>query len=76
MEPTQELIDDLFRERVLRARQMSAEEKLLAPAELFAWACEIARSGIRYQHPEADEAQIEELLAQRLALGERLRKAR
>ena len=76
MEPTHELIDSLYWERVERARRMTPDEKLLAPAELFEWACRIARDGIRNQYPEADEAQVEEILRQRLALGERLRNTR
>jgi Rv0078B-related antitoxin len=73
MEPTQELIDQLYRERVLRARAMPPEEKLLAGAELFEWACSITRAGIRQQNPDADESRIEALLEERLALHERLK---
>lgn len=73
MEPTRELIDQLYHERVLRARQMPPEEKLLAGAELFEWACTITRAGIRQQHPDADESRIEAILTERLALQDRLR---
>jgi hypothetical protein len=62
----------LFREEVLSARAMTPEEKLLAGARLFDYACEIARAGIRRQHPEADDRQVETLLEQRLALGRTL----
>ena len=72
MEPTQELIDDLYRERVLRARRMSLEEKLLAGPQLFDFACRIVRDGIRNQHPDATDEQVEEILLQRLALRRRL----
>jgi Rv0078B-related antitoxin len=75
MEPTKELIDALFRERVLRARRMSPEEKILVGPRLFEWACRIARDGIRDQHPDATDEQVEEILLQRLALGRRLRNA-
>jgi hypothetical protein len=72
MEPTKELIDDLYRERVLRARRMSPEEKFLAGPRLFDMACRIARDGIRDQNPGATNEQVEEILLQRLALRRRL----
>jgi Rv0078B-related antitoxin len=73
MQPTRELIDQLYRERVQRGREMRPEEKLLAGAELFEWACSITRAGIRQQNPDADESRIEALLEERLALQERLK---
>lgn len=76
MNPTQKLVDDIYRERVERARRMTVDEKLLAPAELFEWACQITRDGIRQQHPEADDAAVEAILRERLALGERLESLR
>jgi hypothetical protein len=72
MEPTQELIDDIYRERVLRARLMSPEEKILAGPQLFDYACRIARDGIRDQNPDATDEQVETILLQRLALRQRL----
>jgi hypothetical protein len=72
MEPTQELIDDIYRERVLRARLMSPEEKILAGPQLFDYACRIARDGIRDQNPGATDEQVETILLQRLALRQRL----
>ena len=76
VEPTREQIDQLYRERVLQARRTPPEQKLLAGAELFEWACDVTRAGIRHQHPNADERQVEAILAERLALQERLRKSR
>jgi len=72
MEPTQELIDELFRERVLRARRTPPEEKLLDGARLFDLACRIVADGIRDQYPDADERRVQEILAQRVALARRL----
>ena len=72
MESIQELADDIFRERVLRARAMSPEDKLSSGFELFEFACEITRAGIRHQFPHAAEGDVEHILAQRLALKERL----
>jgi hypothetical protein len=76
MEPTKELIDDIFRERVQRARRMTSEQKFLAGAELFEEACQITMAGIRHQHPEADEQRVREILAERLELRQRLENAR
>ena len=72
MEPTKELIEQLHREDLEQARSMTPEQKLLAGAELFDYACEITKAGIRAQHPEADEAQVLNLLRQRLELGRRI----
>jgi hypothetical protein len=72
MQPTQELIDDMFRERILRAREMSPDEKFHAGAELFERACQIMVAGIRNQFPDADEAQVADILEQRLQIARRL----
>ena len=76
MQPTQELIDELYMDKVRQAQMMSDEQKLLAGAELFDYACAIAMSGIRHDHPEADERRVLELLRERIALGERLERIR
>jgi hypothetical protein len=76
MEPTQQLIDELFRERVLRARQMTPEQKLLAGATLFEDVCERMAAGIRDENPGADEEKVQDLLRQRLALLRRLENGR
>ena len=76
MEPTKELIDALYRDRVLRARRTPPEEKLLDGTRLFEMACRVTMDGIRMQHPDADEAQIRQILAQRLALRRRLEEGR
>lgn len=72
MEPTQELIDEIYRSKVLRARAMSPEERMLDGPRLFEMGCEITRAGIRAQHPNADEAEVERILKDRLALARRL----
>jgi hypothetical protein len=68
MEPDQRLLEQLYRQEVLRARRMSGEDKLMAGPRLFQMACQITRSGIRQQHPDADERRVEEILCERLAL--------
>ncbi len=74
-EPSPELIDELFRDKVRAARRMSPEEKLLAGPQLFDYTCKITMSGIRVQHPNADERRVRELLRERLALAQRLERA-
>jgi len=72
MRPTKELIDDIYRERVLRARRTPPEEKLLDGPRLFDFACRLMRDGIRDQYPDADAQRVEEILAQRITLLRRL----
>jgi hypothetical protein len=72
MEPTQELIDDIYRERVLRARRTPIEQKISASGELFDGVCERMAAGLRDENPGVDEATIQQLLRRRLALLRRL----
>lgn len=67
MGPTPELIDALYRDKVDAARHMSPERKLMAGAELFEFACEVARAGIRMQNPVITEPEVREHLRRRLA---------
>jgi hypothetical protein len=75
MNPTRELIEELYREDIRRAQAMSPEEKLLAGPRLFDLACRIVADGIRDQYPDADEQRVREILAQRVALLRRLEEA-
>jgi hypothetical protein len=72
MQPTRELMDQLYREEVFQARKMSIEDKFFAGGRLFELACVCAVAGIRNDHPNADERQVREMLGQRIALGRRL----
>ena len=72
MQPTQAQVDQIYRERVLRARRMPPEEKLLAGAKLFEYACWITEQGIRNQFPDATDQRVLEILKQRLALRKRM----
>jgi hypothetical protein len=72
MQPTQELVDAIFREKVLRARATPPEEKLLDGPRLFDIACRRMADGIRSQYPNADEKQVREILLQRLDIVRRL----
>lgn len=72
MQLTPEELDRLYLEEVRTAREMSPEDKLFAGPRLFDRACRIMRDGIRHQYPEADEAEVNRILLERLALARRL----
>jgi hypothetical protein len=50
-------------------RRMTGEQRLAIALGLHEMSCEIAREGIRRQHPEADAAEVERLLRHRLELA-------
>ena len=54
--------------QIERYREMSGEERLAIALDLHEFSCDIAREGIRAQHPGADEAEVERLLHRRLEL--------
>jgi hypothetical protein len=56
-------------EQIKRYRRMTGEERLALALELHELACDIAREGIRRQHPQADAAEVECLLRHRLELA-------
>jgi hypothetical protein len=70
----QSLAQELYRERVVEAREMPSEEKLLAGEELFDYACAITLAGIRNQFPGVSEDECLKILEERLALRERMEK--
>jgi hypothetical protein len=72
MKPTTELIDAIYRDRILHARAMPIEEKCIAGPRLFRRVCRIMTDGIRNQFPNATEEEVQTILRQRLALTRRL----
>ena len=50
-------------------RQMTGEQRLAIALNLHEMSCEIAREGIRRQHPEADADEVERLLRRRIELA-------
>lgn len=69
---TRRLIDELYREELREARELSPAEKVLAGQQLFESACRVTLIGIRNQHPGASEEQCQKILRQRLDLQRRL----
>ena len=57
--------------QIERYRQMTGEERLEIALDLHALSCDMAREGIRHQYPNADEAEVERRLRQRLEAGAR-----
>jgi hypothetical protein len=55
--------------QIERYRQMTGEQRLALALELHEMSCDIAREGIRRQHPNADAAEVERFLRQRLELA-------
>ena len=56
-------------EQIKRYRRMTGEQRLAVALELHEMSCEIAREGIRRQHPKANPAEVERLLHHRLELA-------
>ncbi len=55
-----------------RYRAMTPEERVDVALRLHELACEMGRLGIRRQHPDADEAEVNRLLRERLELAGRI----
>lgn len=58
-----------LQEQIEAYRRMTGEQRLTIALELHELSCNVAREGIRHQHPNADEAEVERLLRQRLELA-------
>jgi hypothetical protein len=76
MDSIKNLADDIYRERVIRARRTPPEVKFFDGPELFERACKIMAAGVRDQFPDADEVKVEEILRQRLEITRRLERGR
>ncbi len=53
--------------QIARYREMTREQRAAVALRLHEMACEMARTGIRRQHPDADPREVEQLLRERLA---------
>lgn len=57
-------------ERQLAAyRRMTPEQRLEIALSLHELSCDLAREGIRWQHPLASAEEVEQLLKQRIAVA-------
>jgi hypothetical protein len=66
MDDIKRLADDIYRERIIRARRTSSAEKLMEGPRLFDAVCERMKAGIRAQAPGADEDEVQQLLLQHI----------
>ena len=55
--------------QIERYRAMTGEQRLAIALELHEMSCDIAREGIRRQHPTADAGEVERLLRRRIELA-------
>ena len=69
MRPSQELIDELFLDKVRAARRMSPAEKFLDGPRLFDFAARIAKVGIRFRNPHASPEEVNAILLHQLSLA-------
>lgn len=66
----------IIRDRVEHALRVSPEERLLAGLKHSDLSMQVVEDGIRHQHPEADDGQIQGLLAERINLMRRMENPR
>lgn len=57
-----------FEKQIQLYRQMTGEQRLAIALDLHELSCEVAREGIRHQHPDADADEVERLLRRRIEL--------
>ncbi len=62
--------------QIERYRRMTGEQRLKIALDLHEMSCNIAREGIRRQHPKADVAEVERLLRQRIELERDIKPSR
>ena len=58
--------------QIARYRSMTREQRVAIALRLHELACEMARVGIRKQHPQASPVEVKELLRQRIELAHTL----
>jgi hypothetical protein len=61
--------EEAVERQIARYRAMSREERVTIALGLHELACEMARLGIRRQHPEASAEEVEAHLRRRLGLA-------
>jgi hypothetical protein len=65
--------DQALEAQIACYRRMTGEERLAVALDLFDLSCDVAREGIRAQHPQASEADVELLLRRRLEMARQKR---
>ena len=75
MAPTPDIVRGIQPAKVEGARRLTFAQRFLAGAELFDYASEITKAGIRVQNPGMTEFEVIDELRRRLALAGRLEPA-
>ncbi len=68
-----EFVRELFHSRLAASERMSAAARFRSGPELWDFACSISKAGIRHDHPEATEEEVDRLLDERIARGKKIR---
>jgi hypothetical protein len=68
VQPTKELIDAVYRERVERARRTAPADRLRMGLQLFSLTSRLMADGIRARFPDADAQRVQLILREQLAL--------
>ncbi|MFM8469529.1 MAG: hypothetical protein ACKODH_06105 [Limisphaerales bacterium] len=61
--------EDALETQIERYRQMTGEERMAIGFQLYELSCNVAREGIRAQCPNAEPAEVERRLRERLRLA-------
>ena len=72
MEPTAELIDAIYREKVLRSRRMTPSKRIAIGAELSDIGRQMMREAIRRENPAASSEQVHQMMRRRIELSRKL----
>ena len=71
MLPSQEYSEEIYREKLERARRMTADQKLRAGPELFDLGRELAMSGLKMSFPGANAEELRAKMEERLEFARR-----
>jgi hypothetical protein len=58
--------------QIRRYREMTGEQRLAIALDLHEFSCDVAREGIRHQHPKASDVEVDRRLRERLRLARTL----
>jgi hypothetical protein len=61
--------EQVLRRQIELYRQMTGEQRLQIALNLHTLSCEVAREGIRHQHPGADDLEVDRLHRERIRAG-------
>lgn len=64
--PSQALMDDIFREKIVRARGLTPDQRLRIGMDLFETSIGLMKDGIRWQFPGSTAEDVQRILNERL----------